>query len=118
MNLNLISLKVEDWNRMVTFYQEVIGLEPIVLEPEHRYGWLEAGTVRLSLMGKDGLAPAENSRLSLQFQVEDLLEAMKNLEMRGCVFFDKQLDTGEPYRMAQFHDPEGNAIAIYELLSQ
>ncbi len=116
MNLNLISLQVEDWDRMVTFYQEVIGLEPIVLEPDHRYGWLNAGGIMLSILEKKSLAPAENSRLSLQFQVEDLIETMKHLEAKGCVFFDKQLDTGEPYRMAQFRDPEGNRIAIYELI--
>ena len=118
MNLNLISLKVNDWEQMVKFYQHVVGLEPIVLEPEHQYGWLDAEGVRLSILGTKDLAPAENARLSLQFEVHDLIEEMRKLEEMGCVFFDKQLDTGEPYRMAQFRDPEGNAIAIYELLSQ
>ncbi len=101
---------------MVTFYREVIGLEPIVLQPEHRYGWLDAGGIRLSIFQKDVLEPAEHSRISLQFEVEDLFGEMKKLEAKGCVFFDRQLNTDEGYRMAQFRDPEGNAIALYELL--
>jgi len=113
LELNLINLKVRDWDGMLKFYQDIIGLEPAYLEPEDKYGQLDAGNIRLSL-SVGGELPT-GSRLTIQFQVEDLLAEIARLESLGCEFFDKQLATGEAYRMAQFRDPEGNAIAIYEL---
>lgn len=118
MQLNLISLKVDNWDLMVKFYQEVLGMKPIVLEHDHKYGWLDAGGVRLSIYEKKGLPQAENARLSLQFQVEDIEKEILRLKSLGCEFFDKQLNTGEAYRLASFRDPEGNPIAIYELAPQ
>ncbi len=91
-------------------------IKPLVLEPEHQYGWLDAGSLRLAIVGGSEPPSSENSRLSLQFEVKDLISEIAKLEHAGCLFFDKQLDTGEPYRMAQFRDPEGNPIALYELL--
>lgn len=116
MELNLINLKVRDWDKMVRFYQEVMGLPPAYLEPEDKYGQLDAGNIRLSLSSGGELPVSGSSRLTIQFQVNDLLAEIIRLESLGCEFFDKQLDTGEAYRMAQFRDPEGNAIAIYELM--
>lgn len=115
MELNLINLKVRDWDGMIKFYQDIIGLEPAYLEPEDKYGQLDAGNIRLTLSSSGELPAQSGSRLSLQFQVADLPVEIARLESLGCEFFDKQLDTGEAYRMAQFRDPEGNAIAIYEL---
>lgn len=115
MNLNLINLKVDDWGTMLAFYQDVLGMKPVVLEHDHKYGWLDAGSVRLSIYEKKDLPTAENERLSLQFEVQNIEDEVKRLEALGCHFTDKQLATGEAYKLATFTDPEGNPISIYEL---
>lgn len=119
MIISMINLKVENWDRMVKFYQNVIGLKPIVLEYEDKYGWLDAGGVKLSIYEKKSLPqPSDNARLSLQFQVENIEGEVNRLEELGCKFFSKQLNTGEAYRLASFHDPEGNPVSIYELITK
>ena len=115
MELNLINLNVADWLQMVQWYQDVLGLIPISLQPEHRYGWLDAGSVRLGINGTH--EPSEPSgRLAIQFEVKNLGDEMARLGALGCEFFDVQNDEEDGYRMAQFRDPEGNAVAIYELV--
>lgn len=119
MELNLINLNVSDWDGMVKWYQNVLGLKPITLQPEHRYGWLDAGAVRLGINGthKPGEGEGEGEgRIGIEFEVRNIQEEMKRLEGLGCEFFDIQNDEEDGYRMASFHDPEGNTISIYELI--
>jgi catechol 2,3-dioxygenase-like lactoylglutathione lyase family enzyme len=56
MHLNLINLKVQDWDRMVRWYQDVLGLTAVYLEPHDKYGHLHAGDIRLSLSSGGVLA--------------------------------------------------------------
>ena len=114
MELNLIDLHVSDWERMVKWYQDVLGLTPITLQPEHRYGWLDAGAVRLGINGTHEPAQSEG-RIGIEFEVKNMREEMARLEALGCEFFDVQNDEEDGYRMASFRDPEGNRISIYEL---
>ncbi|MFI5202654.1 MAG: VOC family protein [Candidatus Kapaibacterium sp.] len=116
MELNLINLNVSDWEGMVKWYQDVLGLTPLTLQPEHRYGWLDAGPVRLGINGTHE-AVEPSGRVAIQFEVKNLNEEMARLGALGCEFFDVQNDEEDGYRMASFRDPEGNAIAIYELMN-
>jgi predicted enzyme related to lactoylglutathione lyase len=112
-DLNLIKIEVRDWEGMVKFYQNVLGLTATALEPHHRYGWLRTGAITIALHGVD--SAKASSRVSLQFQVEDIQAGIAYLETKGCVFFDKQLTTGENYSIAYFKDPEQNVLAIYSM---
>lgn len=114
MELNLINLRVSDWEGMVKWYQEVLGLTPITLQPEHRYGWLDAGAVRLGINGTHTPGEASN-RLTIEFEVGSLKDELSRLESLGCEFFDIQNEEEDGYRMASFRDPEGNRVSIYQL---
>jgi catechol-2,3-dioxygenase len=110
----LIQLDVSDWQTMATFYQEVLGFEPIFLEPNDHYGWLQSGPIKLALRG--GAPPLEGrgSRVSLLLRVENMEQCMADLERAGCQFYDTQLQPeGHSYQVAYFSDPEGNALAIF-----
>ncbi len=111
--LDFVQIDVWDWERMAKFYQEILGLQPIFLEPEHRYGWLLAGPVKLALRGVSKKPEGSFSRTSLQFKVPDIDNAITQLEAKGCVFHDKQLSGTEGWKVAYFRDPEGNSIAVY-----
>jgi predicted enzyme related to lactoylglutathione lyase len=112
--LSIVTIDVSDWEGMVDFYQDVLGLNAIELEPEQRYGWLDAGTVVLAFRGVDDEQEGSGTSISLQFEVDDIEKAIEELEAAGAEFYDKQLDGGdEGYRIAHFYDPEGHALAIY-----
>lgn len=110
----LIQLDVSDWQTMLTFYQEVLGFEPIFLDSDQQYGWLQAGPIKVSLRG--GATPLEGrgAHISLLFRVGNVERTIEDLERSGCHFYDKQLEpTGHSYQVAYFSDPEGNALAIF-----
>ncbi len=88
MELNLIDLHVADWEGMVKWYQDVLGLRPITLQPEHRYGWLDAGAVRLGINGTHQTGEA-NGRIGIEFEVKNMSEEMARLESVGCEFFER-----------------------------
>ncbi len=111
--LSIVTVDVSDWEGMVDFYQDVLGLNAIELEPEHRYGWLDAGTVVLAFRGVDEEQEKSGTGISLQFEVDDIDTAIKELEAAGAEFYDKQLEGEEGYRIAYFYDPEGNSLAVY-----
>jgi predicted enzyme related to lactoylglutathione lyase len=109
-----IQLDVSDWQTMATFYQEVLGFEPIVLEPDDHYGWLQSGPIKLALRGCATPREGQGSRFSLLFRVENVEQGIANLERAGCQFYDTQLaPAGHSYQVAYFSDPEGNALAIF-----
>jgi predicted enzyme related to lactoylglutathione lyase len=98
---------------MAKFYQDTLGLNPITLEPHHRYGWFDAGDIVIALQGSKSDEEVSKSTVTLQFEVDDIDESIALLEQRGCEFHDKQLETGEGYQVAHFCDPEGNEISVY-----
>ena len=111
----LLQLEVINWEQMVAFYRDTLGFRPMVLEPEHRYGWLDAGTITLAIRGITSKAEGVTAKLSMQIEVNNLEDAIELLEERGCQFTSKQFETGEAYQVAHFHDPEGNPLAIYSI---
>ncbi len=110
---DILQIDVQDWSRMIAFYQETFGFAPLFLDAEHRYGWLQAGPITLALRGVEHFPEVENLRTALLFRVEHIDSMIGELEQRGCAFYDKQLQTGETYQIAYFRDPEGNSLAIY-----
>ena len=111
--LSIVTIDVWDWQGMVDFYQDALGLNAIELEPDERYGWLDAGSVVLAFRGVDEQVEQRGTGISLQFEVDDIERSIEELENSGCEFYDKQLEGEEGYRIAYFYDPEGNSLAVY-----
>lgn len=112
MTLDLVEIDVLDWTKMAKFYQEVVGLEPLFLEPEHRYGWFKSGDFKVALRGIKNESEGPR-RGALIFLVDNLRKRISEFEAQGITFHDKQLDTGEDYEVAYFRDPEGNSIGLW-----
>jgi catechol-2,3-dioxygenase len=112
--LEVLQLEVNDWPTMVAFYHEVLGFEPLFLEPDQQYGWLQAGPLKVALRGGATRGEGLGTRSTLLFRVADVRRTMADLERSGCHFYDQQLTpTGHSYQVAYFSDPEGNALAIF-----
>ena len=103
---------------MVPFYRDVLGL-PFVLPYEPDQGWagFQAGDVTIFLIGR----PSRRSRRipgagppgieSFAFEVDDLEEAIAELERRG-VTWAADIVESPWYRYRSFYDPEGNLLHI------
>lgn len=112
----IVEISVLDWNLMKRFYVETMGLAAISIEDDHGYAWLCGSPITVSLKRVAGSNQRERpSNISLQFVVDDIHEAVSQLEAKGCAFLRKEMDPDAHYSAAYFSDPEGNALAIYQL---
>jgi catechol 2,3-dioxygenase-like lactoylglutathione lyase family enzyme len=112
---------VDDMQKAREFYGETLGLKTEVLDEEH-------GLLSLHLSGerdvivyeKADLAPANYTILN--FQVDDIDEAVDDLAARGVSFerydgFDldeKAIARGPGPQIAWFKDPAGNILSVLQ----
>lgn len=111
----IVEIEVLDWEEMKRFYCEVLGLDVLTIEDDHGYAWLCGSPIIVSLKRVDSRDSKARGGISLQFVVDDIENAISGLESKGCHFARKELDAAQHYRAAYFFDPEGNALAIYQL---
>jgi isopenicillin-N N-acyltransferase-like protein len=138
-----IDIVVKDFDRMVAFYADVLGLplHPHGYEPEKRWAMFVCGDVDLVLLGVPDADRGERRRTSnyaqdpagvhsFATQVDDLDEAIATLDERGIEWAGETVIFGagevlerEPegtydgiwYRFRSFYDPEGNVMHICEV---
>lgn len=119
--LNYVILFVEDTEKSLAFYRDLLGLEVKRAEK----GWVElaTGTTTLALHSQENLEiPRHPGQPSMVFGVEDIHTAYAELQARGVEF------AGEPHQVcetpthlgmsANFHDPDGNLLSIYAMVEK
>lgn len=110
--LDIVSIRVRDWQGAVVWYRDKLGLVPAAL---HDDPWclmtLPEGDAAIALDGTNPVLPAGNCIPSIQ--TEDLAGTIRILKGRG-VELVRELESDEGYRMATIRDPEGNPINLYE----
>ena len=118
---------VDDQEKALTFYTEILGFAKKTEIPMGEYKWLtvaspeEQDGVEL-LLEPIGFAPAKIYQKSLfeagipltAFQVDNIQEEYDRLEKLGVVFSMKPTLMG-PATLAVFNDTCGNNIQIYQL---
>lgn len=107
--VSVIWFPVEDIDRAVGFYRDVLGLE--VKHQDGEWAHLEAGGVGVGLNARE--SPAGSGGGVLAFEPEDGLDAgVTELEERGVEFAGV---SEHPWgRVASFQDPDGNDLQLYE----
>jgi lactoylglutathione lyase len=110
--IGTIMLTVGDLARAIAFYRDVLGV-PLRFATEE-FAFLDGGGVTLGLRRAAGLAPASGEvRAEVVFEVEDVDEAWRSLTARGVSFrIEPRQATADRY-VADFRDPDGNAITIF-----
>jgi methylmalonyl-CoA/ethylmalonyl-CoA epimerase len=114
--LRQVAQRVEDLDRAVAFYRDVLGLELIARFDPPGLAFLRLGETRLLL---EAGAPSA----ILYLGVDDVAEATERLRARGVaiesephVIFDDQAGqfgpAGEAEVMAFFRDSEGNLVGL------
>jgi catechol 2,3-dioxygenase-like lactoylglutathione lyase family enzyme len=109
-----IHVSVEDMDRAVEFYRDVLGVPMLFRVPGQPMAFFDCDGVRLYL----GIPESEayRARGMLYFQVDDVDEAYTALKVRGVEFVDAphvvhRTEDAE-LRMAFFTDPDGNNLAL------
>ena len=115
--VDFVSLPTSDFDASLEFYGDVLGLErsSVWQRPGHDAVGAEFET------GGVTLAVIPSERLGIQFQpnkvpvalhVEDVEASRAELSSRGVTFVGDTIDSGVCF-MANFEDPDGNALMLH-----
>jgi catechol 2,3-dioxygenase-like lactoylglutathione lyase family enzyme len=114
LDLFMTVVRVTNWSTSVQWYTETLGLVPVVLDGEHEFALLEAGSGRLGLKGvKAAHAAHERIKIRLVFQVRDVEFERQKLIDRGVVVSPLFDNRDEGYREVRLHDPDGNSLTLF-----
>lgn len=110
MDLNQVTLTVDDFDKAVSFYQK-LGLKLIVSSRgEYARFELPSGSSTLSLhLGK---RPADDGPL-FYFEVDDVDARFEVLKADGVQFETPPTSQSWRWREARFRDPSGNRLCLY-----
>jgi catechol 2,3-dioxygenase-like lactoylglutathione lyase family enzyme len=109
-----VTLFVEDFDRTVRFYHEVLGLR---LGSRHGSSWAEVEapglTIGIHPTRASGPAEIRAEGFAIGLHVDHLDEMVATLTGRGIDFLGRREDAGA--RFADFRDPDGMALYLVEL---
>jgi lactoylglutathione lyase len=122
MKLTHVRLLVDDVERAMRFYRDVLGLDVTLDAGGGIYYELDAGDVILALFRRDlmhqmlemGLAPpSQSDPAALTFAVDDVDATARLLEERGATLVAGPKDYEVAFlRVAHLRDPDGNLLEI------
>jgi predicted enzyme related to lactoylglutathione lyase len=115
--VDYVGIPSNDLDTSRAFYENVLGLEAssVWQQPGKPAvgAEFETGTVTIALINCPGLGiPFQANPAPLALQVDDVAEARAELESRGVSFLHDDIDSGVCH-MANFTDPDGNAIMLH-----
>jgi catechol 2,3-dioxygenase-like lactoylglutathione lyase family enzyme len=116
--VDYVGIPSNDLDTARAFYTDVLGLEPSNVWQQAGKDAVgaefETGTVTIALINCEALGiPFQANPAPLALQVEDVAAARAELESRGVSFSHDTLDSGVCH-MANFKDPDGNAIMLHQ----
>jgi catechol 2,3-dioxygenase-like lactoylglutathione lyase family enzyme len=108
--IDFVAVPTRDRARACQFYGGVLGLR----QDEHRSLEFWAGDTCLNIWEPEqyGEEFAPQTTAHLAFRVPDVAAARAELEAKGVAFDGETLDTGVCH-MANFRDPDGNALMLH-----
>jgi catechol 2,3-dioxygenase-like lactoylglutathione lyase family enzyme len=108
--IDFVAVPSRDKDRAVAFYRDTLGLR----QDENRRLEFWAGDTCLNIWEPHvfGEEFAPQTTAHLAFRVPDVATARAELEAKGVEFDGETLDTGVCH-MANFSDPDGNALMLH-----
>ena len=112
--VDYVGIPSKDLDTARAFYENVLGLEASSVWGQDAVGAeFETGTVTIALINCPALGiPFSPNPAPLALQVDDVAAARAELESRGVTFAPDDIDSGVCH-MANFKDPDGNAIMLH-----
>ena len=112
MELDHVYYWVQDMDRAVRFYRDVLGLR-LMRQEGDSWALFDAGGRRFALHGAVEGRPVSPGGATAVFSVTDLDRAHAVLSARG-VEFGHEGDVEGYARFASFRDPDGNTVQLIE----
>ena len=109
MNLNQVTLPVENIDKSTEFYR-TLGFTQIVDTPHYARFEGPEGESSFSLSLQDSKAV---DGTVIYFEHEQLDEWVSELKLKGVSFDEEPIDQPYLWREAVLHDPSGNKIKLY-----
>jgi catechol 2,3-dioxygenase-like lactoylglutathione lyase family enzyme len=110
MDLYLVELPVADIEASLAWYRDRLGLPVILTDAANKYALLAAGPARIALKQRIDKA----SGAVVTFRVEDLDAELARLARHDITPERPIRVSAEGYRSARMHDPDGNALDLFE----
>ncbi|GED68959.1 hypothetical protein BRE01_26610 [Brevibacillus reuszeri] len=125
MNVDVITLFVEDFQKVKMFYQEVFGFQAVYedeVSAVFPFGNMSVNLLDISesheLMKPGTVAASESgSRFLLTIRVDNVDAVCDELKSRGVALLNGPIDRPWGVRTASFTDPAGHAWEIAEQLA-
>lgn len=119
MKLTTSCIVTENVARLLTFYRDVLQIEPQTYGEDYVEFPTECGTLSLfsaeahERLAPGSIRPAANKSVILEFQVDDVDSEYKRLQQMEIEWV--RLPTTEPWgnRTIYFRDPEGNLVELF-----
>jgi catechol 2,3-dioxygenase-like lactoylglutathione lyase family enzyme len=111
----MVTVQVRDFDSMVGWYREVLGLDVAALEPGE-FCVLRAphgsSTIALATDHPDRIPDRAGVGWAPTFAVRDFDAFVGQLRDRGVTFDAEEEGADEGYRLVRVRDPEGNAVGL------
>jgi catechol 2,3-dioxygenase-like lactoylglutathione lyase family enzyme len=113
--ITMITVQVRDFERMVTWYRDVLGLAVVWKEPGEfcALAMTDGGPVlALATDHPDRIADRPGTGWTPNLKVDDLDATVAQLRDAGVELDAAEEGADEGYRLVRVRDPEGNAIGL------
>ena len=114
LDLFMTVIRVANWKTTVDWYIHALGLSPVLLDTQHQFALLSAGSGRVGIQGVPESRSVEvTARVRLVFQVRDLDEERRRLIEQGVAVGEPVENSEEGYREVRLQDPEGQSLRLF-----
>lgn len=113
-HIGQLLIPVENLDRATTFYRDTLGI-PFLFSAPPQMSFFMSGNVRLLVGVPEGDQPRERGSM-VYFKVGTIKAVFETLVERGVVFGAEphvvHRTPASELWLAEFHDPDGNALAL------
>ena len=106
-----VELRTAQWEHMVQWYRNVLGLRVLVRVVDDGYALFEAGDTRVAILSREN-AGAASGRWSLGFEVIDLESTHARLRAADADVVEPKTHP-EGFRELVTDDPDGNRLRLF-----
>ncbi len=122
-----VALTVDDFNRVVAFYRDGLGLDPGELWTDNGFGQMfRAGRGTLEIFDEDYASSVDqlevgervSGQIRFAFEVPDVREALKRAVDYGATIVHEPILTPWNDLNARIRSPEGLQITLYQVMNE
>lgn len=106
-----VELRTSQWENMVFWYRNILGLRVLVRVVDDGYALFDAGDTRVAILSRENAGEA-SARWSLGFEVTDLEAAYCRLRETNTDIIEPKTHP-EGFRELVTNDPDGNLLRLF-----